>query len=55
MKFDFKKEYGTMCGIYVITNNINRKKYIGQTLRSFTTRYCGHKNKAFCDKSKNLM
>ena len=43
MIFEFKEEYGKYCGIYRITNCINGKVYIGQTLEDFYHRYTKHK------------
>ena len=51
MNFDFIDEYGKRCGIYRITNLINGKIYIGQTLNCFYERYYGHKYYSFCDKT----
>ena len=51
MNFDFIKEYGKYRGLYIITNNINGHKYIGQTMNSFKGRYSAHKYGCFCNKN----
>lgn len=44
-----KRDENDICGvIYLITNNINNKKYVGQTTRGFINRYNEYKLQAKC-------
>ena len=44
-----------MAIIYNITNLINNKVYIGETIRSLNARWTQHKNQAFCKKSNRYL
>lgn len=53
MEFIDYEQYGDNNGIYIITNTVNGKQYIGQTTKTFKRRYWHHKwcleNKCHCN------